>query len=102
MARLIPGKTKVEIELFKGVRLADVFVGLIGIPVNMFGSTTQADLTALGEFCFALCAGIDRNNNNTAVSLAVGDALYIGDMWLSTKDASGNWNIPAPAAKPAN
>ena len=78
------------------------YVGWIGIPVNMFGSTTQADLTALGEFCFALCAGIDRNNNNTAVSLAVGDALYIGDMWLSTKDASGNWNIPAPAAKPAN
>ena len=29
MARLIPGNTKVEIELFKGVRLADVLVGLI-------------------------------------------------------------------------
>jgi hypothetical protein len=39
MARLIPGKTKVEIELFKGVRLADVFVGLIAL-LMIFLTTT--------------------------------------------------------------
>ena len=36
MARLIPGKTKVQIELFKGVRLTDVLVGLIAFLMIVF------------------------------------------------------------------
>ena len=36
MARLIPGKTKVRIELFKGVRLADILVGLIAFLMIVF------------------------------------------------------------------
>ena len=36
MARLIPGKTKVQIELFKGVRLADVLVGLVAFLMIVF------------------------------------------------------------------
>ena len=36
MARLIPGKTKVQIELFKGVRLADVIVGLVAFLMIVF------------------------------------------------------------------
>ena len=36
MARLIPGKTKVQIELFKGVRLTDVLVGLIAFMMIVF------------------------------------------------------------------
>ena len=36
MARLIPGKTKVQIELFKGVRLADILVGLIAFLMIVF------------------------------------------------------------------
>ena len=36
MARLIPGKTKVKIELFKGIRLADIFVGLITFLMLVF------------------------------------------------------------------
>ena len=36
MARLIPGNTKVQIELFKGVRLADVLVGLIAFLMIVF------------------------------------------------------------------
>ena len=34
--RLIPGKTKVQIELFKGVTLADFFVSAIAIVVLVF------------------------------------------------------------------
>ena len=30
---LIPGKTKVQVELFKGVRLTDLFVGFISIAM---------------------------------------------------------------------
>ena len=33
MTRLIPGKTKVEVELFRGVTLGDVFVGGVGIAL---------------------------------------------------------------------
>ena len=29
--RLIPGKTKVQVELFKGVTLLDVLIGLIAV-----------------------------------------------------------------------
>ncbi len=36
MARLIPGKTKVQIELFKGVRLTDILVGLIAFLMIVF------------------------------------------------------------------
>ena len=36
MARLIPGKTKVQIELFKGVRIADILVGLIAFLMIVF------------------------------------------------------------------
>ena len=36
MARLIPGKTKVKIELFKGVRVADVLVGLVAFLLLVF------------------------------------------------------------------
>ena len=36
MARLIPGKTKVQIELFKGVRLSDVLVGLVAFLMIVF------------------------------------------------------------------
>ena len=36
MARLIPGKTKVKIELFKGVRIADVLVGLVAFLLLVF------------------------------------------------------------------
>ena len=36
MARLIPGKTKVQIELFKGVRLTDILVGLIAFFMIVF------------------------------------------------------------------
>ena len=36
MARLIPGKTKVQIELVKGVRLADILVGLIAFLMIVF------------------------------------------------------------------
>ena len=36
MARLIPGKTKVEIELFKGVRIMDVLVGLVVFLMIVF------------------------------------------------------------------
>ena len=36
MARLIPGKTKVQIELFKGVRLTDVLVGLVAFLMIVF------------------------------------------------------------------
>ena len=36
MARLIPGKTKVQIELFNGVRLSDVLVGLTAFLMIVF------------------------------------------------------------------
>ena len=36
MARLIPGKTKVQIELFKGVTLADIAVGVIAFLAIVF------------------------------------------------------------------
>ena len=36
MSRLIPGKTKVKIELFKGVRLTDILVGLIAFLLLVF------------------------------------------------------------------
>ena len=36
MARLIPGKTKVQIELFKGVRLADILVGFVAFLMIIF------------------------------------------------------------------
>ena len=36
MARLIPGKTKVQVELFKGVRLTDVLLGLIAFLMVVF------------------------------------------------------------------
>ena len=36
MARLIPGKTKVQVELFKGVRLTDILVGLIAFLMIVF------------------------------------------------------------------
>ena len=36
MARLIPGKTKVKIELFKGIRLTDILVGLIAFLMVVF------------------------------------------------------------------
>jgi hypothetical protein len=41
MARLIPGKTKVQIELFKGVRLADILVGLITFLMIVFVLTSS-------------------------------------------------------------
>lgn len=34
--RIIPGKTKVQIELFKGVTLADLLIGLIGVILIVF------------------------------------------------------------------
>ena len=36
MARLIPGKTKVQIELFKGVGLADIGVGIVAFLMIVF------------------------------------------------------------------
>ena len=36
MARLIPGKTKVKVELFKGIRVTDVLVGLVAFLMLVF------------------------------------------------------------------
>lgn len=48
--RLIPGKTKVKIELFKGITLADVIVGLVGL-----GLATLCTLTSFkGRWILAL------------------------------------------------
>ena len=56
MARLIPGKTKVQIELFKGVRLADVLVGLIAFLMIVFvviSSLPYKFYIILGLLCVA-------------------------------------------------
>ena len=36
MQRLIPGKTKVHIELFRGVTIGDVVVGAIAVAMLIF------------------------------------------------------------------
>ena len=36
MTRLIPGKTKVDVELFRGVTIGDVIVGGVGIAMLIF------------------------------------------------------------------
>ena len=36
MTRLIPGKTKVDVELFRGVTIVDVIVGGVGIAMLIF------------------------------------------------------------------
>ncbi|MBQ1405900.1 MAG: hypothetical protein IIZ00_06795, partial [Oscillospiraceae bacterium] len=36
MQRLIPGKTKVHIELFRGVTLRDVLIGVIALTMLVF------------------------------------------------------------------
>jgi hypothetical protein len=56
MIRLIPGKTKVKIELFKGVRLADILVGLIAFLMIVFvvvSSLPYKFYIVLGLLCFA-------------------------------------------------
>ena len=44
--RLIPGRTKVKVELFRGVRIADVIIGAIfgGLLVLLFTSNLPAKL----------------------------------------------------------
>lgn len=39
--RLIPGKTKVKIEIFKGITLADVIVGLVGLSLATLATITS-------------------------------------------------------------
>ena len=57
MVRLIPGKTKVQIELFKGVRLADVLVGLVTFLMIVFvviSSLPYKFYIVLGLLCLAV------------------------------------------------
>ena len=57
MVRLIPGKTKVQIELFKGVRLADVLVGLVAFLMIVFvviSSLPYKFYIVLGLLCLAV------------------------------------------------
>lgn len=67
----------------------------IGIPVSRFGNANA--LTSLGDIRFSLHRGIDRDNANAVTSVAPGDAVSIGDIWVTRKDANGNWTIPEPA-----
>lgn len=56
MVRLIPGKTKVQIELFKGIRLADALVGLIAFLMIVFVVVSSLPFKfyiVLGLLCIA-------------------------------------------------
>jgi len=67
----------------------------IGIPVSRFGNANA--LTCLGDIRFSLHRGIDRDNGNAVTAVTPGDAVSIGDIWVTRKDAYGNWTIPDPA-----
>ena len=67
----------------------------IGIPVSRFGNANA--LTCLGDIRFSLTKGIDRDNGNSVTEITAGDVVSIGDIWVTRKDANGNWTIPEPA-----
>ncbi len=66
--------------------------GWVGIPLSKIGSGTVTSLTNI-RFC--LSGGIDRDSSNAAVTLAAGDTLSIGDIWVSKK-VDGSWVVPKP------
>ena len=66
--RIIPGKTKVQLELFKGVTLTDMLIGLVGaillifvLVSNMPGKMVFA--IVIGGICAMLLVRLDAEPN---------------------------------------
>ena len=52
MNRLIPGKTKVQVELFRGVKIGDIIVSAIGLTMIVFVLISSL------PYKLAFCVGI--------------------------------------------
>ena len=69
--------------------------GWIGIPVSRLGNGTA--VTNLGDLRMAMTIGYDRQTETVISTITAGSQISIGDIWLTRKDANGNWTIPEPA-----
>ena len=69
--------------------------GWIGIPVSRLGGGTA--VTSLGDLRMAMTIGYDRQTETVISTMTAGSQISIGDIWLTRKDANGNWTIPDPA-----
>ena len=69
--------------------------GWIGIPVSRLGDGTT--VTNLGDLRMEMTIGYDRQTKTVITPITAGSKISIGDIWLTKKDAGGNWIIPEPA-----